>query len=474
MDISTPSSAVVAPRRRFRFSALSVSVVYLCIALPVVALTVVLTPPLQVPDENQHFFRAYQLSTGQLIGEARGGAAGTQLPSSLVALERRFLIGRVDLRSQTSTPFPINETWRPPSIPLEPEHTEFVAFTTMSVYAPFAYPPQAVTIALGRWAGLDVLSLLLLARLLNGCIAIALTACALRLLPIGREAALAVALFPMTLFQFASVSMDAGLMACAFLFTALVLRASAARTWTAGRIAAATLCGIVVCSAKIVYAPLLLLGVWPAVAERRRGNGHLLSGNVVIILVGAGVTAGWLISVSDLMLPVQKGVVPGERVAWMLHHPIEYAELVANTLLHRLAPWFMQAVGKLGWLMFWLPWPAYAVAGIGLIASCVAVRPPAERMTPTFASWALLLVLVSVALILTALFLVWATQDGIIDGVQGRYFIPLLFVVASTLASLCPEVSARTANRLYAVGLACSVIEIGAMFLTLAQGFRLL
>jgi len=51
-------------------------------ALPLV----VLTPPFQVPDESQHFLRAYQLSELRMRAIVQGGETKAMLPSSLIEL----------------------------------------------------------------------------------------------------------------------------------------------------------------------------------------------------------------------------------------------------------------------------------------------------------------------------------------------------------------------------------------------------
>ncbi len=41
---------------------------------------VLLTPPFQVPDEVQHFYRAYQLSDLRILPEVQNGVSGGTLP----------------------------------------------------------------------------------------------------------------------------------------------------------------------------------------------------------------------------------------------------------------------------------------------------------------------------------------------------------------------------------------------------------
>ena len=55
-----------------------------------------LTPPFEVPDEPQHFYRSFQLSGLELWGSVEHGGAGTILPSSLPEVVEHFLGTRVN------------------------------------------------------------------------------------------------------------------------------------------------------------------------------------------------------------------------------------------------------------------------------------------------------------------------------------------------------------------------------------------
>jgi len=71
----------------------------------------ILTPPFQVPDEPQHFFRAFQLSEGRfrdLVVLApdekdgmRSGRYGTMLPKSLSALVDSSDVANIRFRPQS-------------------------------------------------------------------------------------------------------------------------------------------------------------------------------------------------------------------------------------------------------------------------------------------------------------------------------------------------------------------------------------
>src|SRR6516165_10403522 len=48
-------------------------------------------PPFQTPDEDSHFFRAYQVSRGRLLPRMIDGWGGGLVPSSLMRVHQTFL-----------------------------------------------------------------------------------------------------------------------------------------------------------------------------------------------------------------------------------------------------------------------------------------------------------------------------------------------------------------------------------------------
>jgi hypothetical protein len=101
---------------------LSPALVCFLLGLVAVISMIVLTLPFQVPDEQEHFHRAYQLSELQLRGIVRDGAAGGMLPSSLIELSEHFL-GTRDIHPEPLriTAQPLGPTWLAPGRPLDPE-----------------------------------------------------------------------------------------------------------------------------------------------------------------------------------------------------------------------------------------------------------------------------------------------------------------------------------------------------------------
>ena len=143
---------------------------------------VLLTPPFQVPDEVQHFYRAYQLSEFHLRAEVQNGEAGGTLPVSLSQLVKAS-VNTQDGVFYPSTPAPIAKTLQLKSIPLDTSTRQFVAFPGSAIYSPLPYLPQALGIMAGRWMGSGPLALFYLGRLFNCLSALALLGLAVNFMP---------------------------------------------------------------------------------------------------------------------------------------------------------------------------------------------------------------------------------------------------------------------------------------------------
>src|ERR1035441_9256429 len=55
--------------------------VFLLLAVLFGLAVLVANPPYQAPDENDHYWRAYQLSEGGVVGRKQGNNAGGDLPA---------------------------------------------------------------------------------------------------------------------------------------------------------------------------------------------------------------------------------------------------------------------------------------------------------------------------------------------------------------------------------------------------------
>jgi uncharacterized membrane protein len=405
-----------------------------------------LTPPFEVPDEPQHFYRGYQLSTGEFWGSVKNGQAGSVLPSSLPELVEHFLGTRASHAPRPLRPHRWSDTWAQFGRSLEPQRQEFVEFGGAVGYPPFGYAPQALTMAVARVFEAPPLVTLYAGRLANALIAVALIGWVLKSMTIGREVALVVALLPMSLFMTASVSQDALALPAAFIVTAVGLRFYCHPKWTRADFLIMLTAGLILCSAKPVYLPLMLIGLPAALksagdtAGARHDKRQLAIGHFVILTITVVLTLTWMHSNAGLTAPARPDVDASlpRQLAYVISGPGRFVEMLGRTAWERSYFYLLSTIGLLGWLNVLMPAWIYSLC---IAAFFAAARWPAYGVPSAkpwlLVSWASIIIVGCVCLIQMAMYLLWEPVGApAISGTQGRYFLPILPLAGAMIASL--------------------------------------
>ncbi|HEX6862208.1 MAG TPA: DUF2142 domain-containing protein [Thermoanaerobaculia bacterium] len=383
------------------------------------------TPPFQVPDEPAHFYRAYAVSEGNPSAEAREGGLGAVLPASLEELGSAF---KNELAFQPERRIAPEKILRSLVVPLEPERRRFTDYRTSAQFTPVPYLPQAAGIAVARWLGMPALGLLYAARLANLVAATVLIALALRRMPSYPWLMTMLALTPMALFLRASVSADTPTIAAAFLLAGTAARlawAGEARGgW--GDVAVLTACSAALCLSKPVYVTLSLLVLLIPAARLpggRRAPALLLFGLVTAAAFGVGMaTAGAV----DVPVRLDAPVDRDRQIESALAEPLRVAWIITEDYLRLGRRYVAQIVGQLGWLDANLPKPllwGYAFL-LGLLVLLDARRTVA--VSPGQRLLLVLVALATLALVSASQYAAWTPYGAdYVEGLQGRYFIPL-------------------------------------------------
>jgi len=437
---------------------------------------VILTPPFQVPDEVQHFYRAYQLSEFHLRAEVQNGRAGGTLPASLPQLVKASVYTQDGIEYPV-TPEPITKTLELKSIPLNPSVRLFVAFPGSAFYSPLLYLPQALGIAVGRALGAGPLCMFYLGRLLNCLSALGLLGLAVGIMPFAEELVILVGLLPMSLYLYASFSADADVIGCALVFSALCISASAHESWSMRELWMAAISAAVFCSVKPVYVPLLFAAAGPSFFKA--GESAKAIRTIAILLgVALGVTLGWMLFAKSTMTTPLSGAHPSAQIELILHHPIILIRVLAHAAeIGALVNFYAQAVGMFGWLKVFLrPSVVYILPfGSILLLLKLGIHGPEKRLIGR-ALWRLTLALASAVLIVVALYLMWAhVGQESATGVQGRYFIPILVLAGMGVFELAPSRRPPAPRWQSLLSLAAiSLAEIAAMDTTIIRAFHVL
>ncbi|WP_298215471.1 DUF2142 domain-containing protein [Acidocella sp.] len=387
---------------------------YFRLAAFFVILAALLNPPFMIADETNHFFRAVQISQGGLIGERLPhGEAGGMLAEPVVNFGYGFDALRFDPAARATLQhlrFSFQKRWR----------DEVVAanFPNTVIYPPQFYLPAALTLTFTRQLHLRVLQAFYIARLASGLICVALSAFALRICaPSARPWLLFCLSLPEVTGLYGSLSQDGPFIMCAALAGALLTREQRQR-----ELSGATALLAVFVSAKPPYWPLLALPLILAARPRRRFA-------ALLVLLGLATVLAWCVfGLRPLVTPVRHGdVSPSRQLHYLFLHPGLIPRLFAATFIKGGPSLMAGAVGTVGWIEATLPRWVYAlVLGTGLLAASLYVASLPRRW-----EWRLALLGLAVgaagAGVALSTYLTWdEVGQTNIEGLLGRYFIPLL------------------------------------------------
>ena len=410
-----------------------------------------LIPPIQSPDEAAHLERAYLLSKGEIFLRTRDGITGGEIDTGLLSYMNSFLA------------LPLNYEHKVKTVDLRRARKiqwtgvrRFDGLPNTAAYFPLPYTPQAVAFALSERAGLTVYQSYSLARILSLVVTLNLLWIACRIHPIPPVVA-ALFVMPMTLFQLASASLDAITFAMTAVTAGLFLRGADSRPFNGYMHAALALCTFSLATSRINMLGLTLL---PLLLYRVRRNPMHLA----IALVSAFGALSWIFYATVCVkggLPNQ--LSPLENSLYYLSHPTDLALVVLNTFGNRdiLTSYWAMFIGVLGWLD--TPLDSYLYVSFlailpGLFVLSV-VRDRLSLLMPARLSLAVVS-LVSFSLIFILELVAWTPFPAkVIDGVQGRYFIPVLILLGYAVSSTYLSVRTRIASWLLlwtAIGLSVS------------------
>ncbi|MBF6136053.1 DUF2142 domain-containing protein [Nocardia otitidiscaviarum] len=455
------SGIVDAVERRFGTAALA----FVVVAGVFGALFAVATPPFWGHDEITQFGRAYQVAHGgftpEQIADDRDVAYGGQVPTSIDAL-MSYAFG--DYNNNPEEPDPMvadpGVYDRLGAAPVTSE-TRDVWFTNTAAYSPVPYIPAALGIRLSEALDLSVGALNTVTRLSGLLAYVLIVGFALRTLRGHRVQWLAftVAVLPIAVFQAGTVTADTMTNALAILVSALLVKGlflgdRLTRPETVAALTATVLLPI----SKPTYVLLAMLTV--LIPARRYGlRGPLRFLPWVVAAVGAGVFAAWMKVAAptgegmSLMRPRhQWGTVrPGDQLSEILSDPLRFLSVFGDSVWLRDQRWFTQFFGELGFAYIDVPAITMLACLLAFAVSVgIADRLPGASNART--AIVALTVLASVAMIYVTLYMSF-TPVGyyIIDGVQGRYFVPLAIAAMAVVLRWMPlrltDSEGRTPSR---------------------------
>lgn len=474
-----------------RLTGVRLSAWFLLIGTFVGLFMVFFIPPAQGLDEPNHFSRVWSITDGHIVNNeklpgqivwiypSRGVAPSQPVKPGIhrygdpiPACVQRYL---ATLYADGATPggFTPGDFWHTPT-GCSTQAARFVAFENSALEPPVAYAPEVVGVGVLRLVRAPLPIIFFGGRLFGLAGFLLIVWLALKITPRGKPIIFVVGTMPIALQQAAAYSADSMTTGLALLAVALTLRCcldkEAGRRWF-GYLALTLVALALTKPTYVVLAGLVLL-VPATVAASSKGRAWVAKLAVLVLAIIASV--GWLFAIRHLSLAAYfppNALHPHQQLSYVFHHPYGYLKTIARTLRdgwdsHRW--WsFVSSVGfyptgRPPWLSGWYVLLAVVavffaygievgtrIRGVGVLG---VVR----------ALWPVVLLFVGVFAVLTSFWTGWTpVGDSIINGLQGRYLLPLIAlpVMAPALTTTL-ERPRRLAWILVAVALVLMVAEI--------------
>lgn len=377
--------------------------------------------PGTVPDETYHFEASYKLADYIMLQGPTVDSLPVRADDSalLDGMLQSWALGYDKYRSVIDQfAFFVNDASR---VAVEP-----VSSFDWTANPPYIKLPSALGIVLATLLNLGSFPLFYLGRFFNLLMFAALAYFAVRITPVGKNAMMVAGLLPMTLHLASSYSYDAGIMGLAFLLTGMCLRA----VYGEGLMSRKEKAGIVVVAVllapcKVVYTVIVLLVI---LIPRKRFSSTAASARFKAIAIGCALLSVLVFRAAGLL---QMAGVASSSTA-------EGSRGDEYGTFYSLSGLVSDPLNTVAWFQADLKAPLYITVALLFIVVLSAQRSEGDNAVIPSAHRVLCggLALAGGLGVILSMLVGWTfTSESVVQGVQGRYFLPLLPMAALIIRS---------------------------------------
>lgn len=407
-------------------------------------------------DENRHMLRIYEISTGHLLTEVHDDVVGTPLPKVVVDGTGKYW------REEMT----YNDVLDLKDVEIDYEDTKITSMDTVAVYSPVQYIPQAIGMVFSRLISDNMLLMLYMARLFNLIVCIVLLYFAIKLIPFGKLLVYLISILPLSIEAFSTMSPDGITISLSILLIAYILNIifNKDRVVQKKDVAIISVMSVIIALCKIVYVPLVAaILLIPASKFKSKKSKALISTFVIGISVIANLI--WF-KISTNYLAIISGGSSTDKIINVLTSPIDYFRMLLYTINYNGSTYMERlfgsvlAMGEFVKLYFIVPF----VFSMFFLFESTTSKELKKRFTEFQNIVIFLIALVVIGLVFTSLYVQFTDESSMtIDGVQGRYFIPILLLVGLLLANVKINSDYNEQNKMKLYGITALALQLYIM-----------
>ena len=401
----------------------------LLLIMPLFCLLILITIPVgRGHDEVMHWYKAFEISEGQLMTpiDEENRISIAKLPKGVenIVVEReKGTFKYIDNISLFNEKIDYNEY-----VPVINQNS--------SAYCFVQYIPNVIGIFIGKVLTQNQLVIAYITRLSNMVFCIVIMYFSIKKIPFGKNILLALSIIPISIEGFATISPDGITIAMCAMFISYVFYVAFDKNKMCEKkdIILLTIIGAIVSLCKIVYMPLIFL-VFIIPKEKFSSKANRIKAISTIVSIGVLLNLIWLGFGSMALLKTNTNTyfdtnesVTLYKVITLLSNPIEYMQKLFYTIGININEYFISLFGGyLEWNeMVKLPIVAFMTFVLLILTTLVEKnsKVKVEKYQKIIISS---IITIITLLIFTSLYIQWSGVNlKYIDGVQGRYFLPIL------------------------------------------------
>ena len=389
-------------------------------------------------DEVMHWYKAFEISEGQLTTpiDKENRVSVARLPDGVqkIIIERKGgifkYIDNVEL---------LNEK-------MNYDKDILVGNQNSTAYCFVQYIPDVIGILLGKLFTQTPILIAYFSRTINMLFCIVILYFAIKKIPFGKNILLLLSIIPIVIEGFTTLSPDGLTISICALFISYTFHVAFDENKKCGTKETVILAiiGAIVSLCKIVYMPLIFLAlIIPK--EKFNSKKERIISMIIIISVGIILNLVWLLFGSIALYNTNTNTYSGSSQNWtlikitaLLSNPIMYIQKMLYTFGLKFPQYFLSLFG--GQLELNEPIKIEIIPYLIFIITIITTFSE-EKLKVTFKRYQkiimFLIVLIITVLIFTSLYIQWSDNDlPHIEGIQGRYFLPILPLILFLVAGL--------------------------------------
>lgn len=410
--------------------------VFLLVMIPISLLYTFVFPIGGVPDENAHWYRAYEISKGHLISEKNNDGYGGRVLSNKLSSVLTY-----DYKSgaEENLNYIFEDSYKDWKVRYneslgKEEIEEFVEFSNTALYPAICYMPQAFGIVVSRFFTNSLMVQAYSARIFNLSLYIFVMWYAIKKLPFKKMAMLLIAFLPIGIQEAASMSIDGMLMAFSTLLISytLYLKYDKEGKLNVKDYIILIIASIFTAITKIVYLPLCLI-IYMIPKERFKSNKSkyiiLTAIFLFVSLLDLTVIVGSL-GYNNSIASLEANTL--KQLKNILTRPVQFVLVILATIKKFGIELSLSMFGNgLSWLDVNIS-PIYVISLILItLYYFVLDNKENDKISNTTKIFSIILsFLIIAAIIVTEYLTITAYGYFYILGIQGRYFLPILILIS--------------------------------------------